>query len=1817
MNNTSKLKFLLLIAGIMLIMSALSSTTTEPKKHHQGILEDNENHYDEDEFFEITPVDMDVLKMSALDEVDPFKIDDRSGSGKRWTDTDEVSSGSGTEEDPYIIRNLYINGTEDESCIEIIYSEKYFVIKNCYFVETGDGSSEAGVELYNVKHGMIQSNVVYDIGTDGISVRYCEDIKIYGNTIVDGSYSTDGIDVEYSDDIEIVRNGFSDSSNSLNLQGDGIDIDYTDNVVVSQNQFTEVGTASGATYDVTITDGENITIYRNLFINSDWASISVELCNNVYLVKNTIYNSEATGTSIEYSSNTYVVGNLYQDIDSTALDIDGTSEENLTIAYNIIRDNSFHGISVTGIDYVTVNDNQIYGNDNNGIDVGGGVFLEVKNNTVYENGGHGIDIAQKFCNISHNEVYNNAEMGIRVVGTDMTNASVFSNNITDNGGIYQLYISGDKTKCYSNNITKGVQNGAYFQGSEGFVIDNKIIENGDYWSGTGNGVWVDNFDDSFILFNTITLNGLTGLIIEDCDNLEVSLNDISINEYGIQLYSLSPNPTTQLNISLNSLTKNFECGISTSRPNSVYFRHSATDITIQDNILEENYKTAIFVDLLKDSSIFHNYIYNNGEEGILINRTRGTSGVDIYDNIVIDNKYGIYAMDDDLDKNEIGNPYTGTATVYHNIFWSNSIAQGYDDSAQTTDTVWYNPSTLEGNFWSDASGDDDDEDGLIDGGYTLSGPSAGQDSYAIHGYPILNDGKDGTPLHIDQKGIDGYSFKWIERRWWTTITNFYDLWDQFYKPSEKIAGDGTSGSPYLLEDLTINGGDVEAGISVKNTADYFRIDNCKVTNSDGSDLAGLYINNTINGVIINSNFSLNYYGVYITESTLNIHSVVTQENSADGFRIENCTDFIVYSVQTYDNGANGIILKNCTFSHDINSITANGNNQNGMYIIACNSSLIHDNIASENGNHGIFLLNTEDNSITDNIANFNGEDGIHSQGLTHYFDDNVMIDNDLYGLYVDTQSNNTIITKNVMNENKDGLFFSGGRYYNEITSNTIRDNQQTSLFLQYFFNSTIYGNDIRNSGEDGIALWHSEYTEILENRIEASFDHGIFFFKSNYTLIKMNLIFGGTKNGIFLQQSYNNTIYDNDIINNFGTGIRLLDCQNITSQWNVLDGNGDGFDLMNSQYNTMIDNSITDTSGHGFYIHSNSHNNTIYLNTISGTGNGFDISESDDLTITQNSINGGTYGFNIRDSEDIIIHLNSIQDCGIGINLSGVLDTGGSFYVNITQNTIQDSTLHGILIDDHSGINYIIDNDITGSGQYGLYIATLTAVSNNIWHNEFINNLMNARDEGLINNWDNGTMGNYWDDYNGYDIDGNGIGYTPYNITFTFKTTPSQDRYPIWDIPDTFDPIITIHYPQNGDASATDSPYFNVTIDEYVLDSVYYRLNSGTSVFNASLMGKIFFAEWLGKVDQTQWNVLINGSYSLTFYAEDLKGNTGSATIIIGKDVFDPVITVLTPDQNQVVGISAPSFEISVAEGNLDTLWYRLDNGTIITDNHTFFGFSSIILQSLWDLIGNGSMTVRFYANDTAGNLGFSDLLLRKDTSVPTITIVFPAPNTVYNDEVPFLTVTKSGSNLANSWYSLDGGLHNYSFAGQIVTITKAVWIQSPDGAVEVMVYLSNLAGAVGSDSRTLIKQTSSPSISIISPEDDDVFGLEAPAFEIEISGEDEDSVIWYTINDNDTKYFITELTGTIDQDAWDWLEEGEVTITFYINNTWGNTVLAIVVIEKSIPEPPWWEVIWNWIWGIILFILGLLGLGILIKRYHNRSEDRFCDPAIDPQCQL
>ncbi|MFX0167246.1 MAG: DUF2341 domain-containing protein, partial [Candidatus Hodarchaeota archaeon] len=104
-------------------------------------------------------------------------------------------------------------------------------------------------------------------------------------------------------------------------------------------------------------------------------------------------------------------------------------------------------------------------------------------------------------------------------------------------------------------------------------------------------------------------------------------------------------------------------------------------------------------------------------------------------------------------------------------------------------------------------------------------------------------------------------------------------------------------------------------------------------------------------------------------------------------------------------------------------------------------------------------------------------------------------------------------------------------------------------------------------------------------------------------------------------------------------------------------------------------------------------------------------------------------------------------------------------------------------------------------------------------------------------------------------------------------------------------------------------------------------------------------------------------------------------------DTSAPDITINSPNPNDLFGLNAPDYNLTVIDPNLDLIWYSLDGGVSNSTPVTTIG---TIDQTMWSSQSDGNVTIRFYANDTMGNLNYTEVLVGKDVAAPLITITEP-----------------------------------------------------------------------------------------------------------------------------------------------------------------------------------------------------------------------------------
>ncbi len=348
-------------------------------------------------------------------------------------------------------------------------------------------------------------------------------------------------------------------------------------------------------------------------------------------------------------------------------------------------------------------------------------------------------------------------------------------------------------------------------------------------------------------------------------------------------------------------------------------------------------------------------------------------------------------------------------------------------------------------------------------------------------------------------------------------------------------------------------------------------------------------------------------------------------------------------------------------------------------------------------------------------------------------------------------------------------------------------------------------------------------------------------------------------------------------------------------------------------------------------------------------------------------------------------------------------------------------------------------------------------------------------------------------------------------------------------------PEITINEPISNELFGFSAPTYNLTVIDANLDSIWYSLNDGANSTPISAIGAI---------DETMWDALGNGTVVIRFYANDTFGNLNFVETTVLKDILSPIMSIIEPNNYDLFGNAPPYVNLSITDGNLNQIWYQLENTSIITSNYTWEG---VISQSVWDQIGNGSVIIRFFANDTIGNLGYAEAIVYKDIYLPIITIINPNLNEVYNTMAPSFIVSISGSNLDSTWYTLNNGVTNFTFTGLTGSIDQLTWTSRADGTVTIKFYINNTLGVLGYDEVDVIKDTIAPQITLNLPLNNTYCGNE-PIINALVTDANLD-IIWYQVN---TSYVLlaNNMNQQLETSIWSSLLEGEFFIYIYANDS-------------------------------------------------------------------
>ena len=339
------------------------------------------------------------------------------------------------------------------------------------------------------------------------------------------------------------------------------------------------------------------------------------------------------------------------------------------------------------------------------------------------------------------------------------------------------------------------------------------------------------------------------------------------------------------------------------------------------------------------------------------------------------------------------------------------------------------------------------------------------------------------------------------------------------------------------------------------------------------------------------------------------------------------------------------------------------------------------------------------------------------------------------------------------------------------------------------------------------------------------------------------------------------------------------------------------------------------------------------------------LQANSNVTVKNFNINGGQHfgSYDIRDSLSAGIYLKDVSNSDIANNnITNVLDVTATFvyYQTVAGIVIiggHSNVISGNkLIDNFQGMtceqttdNLIVENTISLStsaqdtqgynkfaGAYFSSSSNNTIYHNNfeISHDHFGQNVTEAKDSYSANIWDNGypSGGNYWMNYNGKEINGTGIGETPYVIdgpNENSKNVYNTDRYPLMKPFNSTFFTLQITPPKIVLTSPTNQTYNESSIS----------LSFSLSVFSSNKT-----IDWAGYSLDGEQNVTVigdttitnmtNGVHTIALYANDTFGNVGASQTInftVAKPA-KPFPTLATVAIVSLIGVAVVGAGLSV-----------------------------------------------------------------------------------------------------------------------------------------------------------------------------------------------------------------------------------------------------------------------------------------------------------------
>ncbi|MEW5760591.1 MAG: right-handed parallel beta-helix repeat-containing protein, partial [Candidatus Thermoplasmatota archaeon] len=878
-------------------------------------------------------------KTEALTARAPISI---NGNGS-FTNANGVTSGTGTQSDPYIIENWDIDATNNDG-IFIQNTDSYFIIRNCY-IHDGKNNWWFGIGLYNVTNGKIDNvtlknnfvgiyfeisnnnqincSVIY-LNTWGVYLYKSPNNQITNTTSYNNTY--DGFTLVYSSDNEMIN------ITAYNNSQCGIQLALSSNTQINNSSIYNnvygmyLASAANSFMRFNTLDNNRYNFGVDVYIDASDISYFYQDINTSNLINGKpIYyiveqndllfdNSMSIGYLGIISCKNIIVANI-----SITDNLDGVLFANTS--YSTIKNVSMYKDAV-GIAFYNSTNNQI--NNTNEYNNSFGIFffnssnnLIVKTNT-YSNTYYGIFYYNSSSNqIEDTNAYNNSEFGIFLYKSSninkITSTSVYKNSLE---GIYIEERSNNNLISNSNVYTNS-QNGIRIANSSSNQIDNCEIYNNSL-----NGINLDNALSNKITNSSIYENLGNGISLMSSSDNQIDYCEV----YNNSLNGINLDFATNNKITNSSIYKNSGNGIS--------FMSSSDKNIITDTYVYSNSKDGIILEISTSNQISSSQTYENSMDGIKILGSPDTliNNVSSYSN----SNEGIYIYDS-------SNAQIKDSKSYKNQ-GSGLVLSTSDPKIKNSD--FYNNSNY-GIILANATNSIIDSSRIYNNtaGILIEGMQDNQltNSSVYNNYDIgINIQKTANTKIIDSKVYENIAGIYIDNSPTTTITNtlVHDNYifgiSLFASPSSIFRQTSIENNKYNFGVFGLNAVDFQQDIDKTNTVNkkpiyyitsqsnlifdgtmnigYLALVSCTnilVENlSIADNIQGILLADTTYSTIINSSPNNNLIGISIdysqynkiTNSTIysNEYGIFTSSNNNLVYR----NNFMNNKNHSYDSGSN-------------------------------------------------------------------------------------------------------------------------------------------------------------------------------------------------------------------------------------------------------------------------------------------------------------------------------------------------------------------------------------------------------------------------------------------------------------------------------------------------------------------------------------------------------------------------------------------------------------------------------------------------------------------------------------------------------------------------------------------------------------------------------------------------------------------------------------------------------------------------------------------------------------------------------------------------